>query len=129
MASHFPIPEPPRTPTPPTPTPEEPPGLGILGAPQFVHSSVTYDPNSLSPLVDTFAGRFGSMDTALQSPASVLSSTTNGSGSIRSDGSGGPPIRATQNPFNFETQTYTISPVSKSVRLIVSISYYVANLP
>ncbi|KFY07538.1 hypothetical protein V492_07052 [Pseudogymnoascus sp. VKM F-4246] len=111
MASNLPIPLPPRTPTPPTPNPEEgKSGLGIYGGPRPVSSTVSFDPNSLSPMTDTFPQRFGSMVTPIPSSGSIGSPATN-SDAQDSDTSGGAPAK---NPFNFQTQTYTMAPVAKS---------------
>ena len=109
MASSLPIPAPPRTPTPPTPIPEDDAsGLNINGLPQFVNSTVTFDPNALFPVTGTFPGRFGSMDSTMPSPASSNSASTNSDGTL--------PLPAGQSPFNFQTQTYSASPaVTKSV--------------
>jgi hypothetical protein len=112
MASNLPIPEPPRTPTPPTPNPDESTsGLGIYGGPRLVSSTVSFDPNSLSPLTDTFPHRFGSMVSPMPSSGSITSPATS-SDAQDSDASSGAP---TKNPFNFQTQTYSIAPVAKSV--------------
>src|ERR1700730_4924965 len=107
MASSLPIPAPPRTPTPPTPIPEDDlSGLNINGLPQIVYSSVSSDPNSLSPMTGTFPSRFGSMDSTLPSPASGLSPGASSTASTNSDGSMGPPLPAgtPKSPFNFQTQ-------------------------
>jgi hypothetical protein len=115
MASSLPIPAPPRTPTPPTPIPEEEQqqgGLGIGGVDRTARSTITFDPNSLSPLTDTFPGRFGSMNSSMNSPASVISPAS-------SDGSMAPPPapgNGAKSPFNFQTQTIKDTPVvAKSV--------------
>ncbi|CAG8952773.1 hypothetical protein HYFRA_00009017 [Hymenoscyphus fraxineus] len=127
MASSLPIPAPPRTPTPPTPIPEEP-EMGIGMGDRTVHSTLSWNPNSLSPM----SGHFGSMASPLPSPANLTmpsmatfntNTNTNGSGngngnsngSINTNG-GGPPQSGTRNPFNFQTQTISDSPaVAKSV--------------
>lgn len=117
MASNLPIPEPPRTPTPPTPIRDDPTeGLGIYGGPRLVNSTVSFDPNSLSPLTDTFPHRFGSMTSPMPSPANTISTETS-NGTPNSDGSAGAPAR---NPFNFQTQTYTMAPVAKSVSQLLA---------
>lgn len=112
MASSLPIPAPPRTPTPPTPIPEEEgegDGLRISGAHRTLHSSVSYDPNTLSPNTDVFPRGFGSMGSPMSSSANTPAM-------------GGPP-GTPRNPFNFQTQTIKETPiagasVSKSVWLI-----------
>ena len=115
MASNLPIPQPPRTPTPPTPNPEEDrSGLGIYGGPRPVSSTVSFDPNSLSPMTDTFPHRFGSMVTPIPSSGSIGSPATSNDAQD-SDASSGAPAK---NPFNFQTQTYTMAPVAKSVSSI-----------
>jgi hypothetical protein len=118
MASGLPIPAPPRTPTPPTPIPEDDTsGLNINGLPQIVNSTVSFDPNALSPMSGTFPGRFGSMDSTMPSPATNSSSSTNSDGTL--------PLPAGKSPFNFQTQTYTTSPaVAKSVSRILSLIHY-----
>ncbi|RDL31990.1 Uncharacterized protein BP5553_09392 [Venustampulla echinocandica] len=109
MASSLPIPAPPRTPTPPTPIREEADGLGIGGADRHGYSNVPFDRNTLSPLTDTFPGRFGSMGSPMQPSGSSGSNTTMGQG--RPPSSGG-----ARNPFNFQTQTISDTPaVAKSV--------------
>ena len=133
MASSLPIPAPPRTPTPPTPIPEEEQqqgGLGILGGlDRTVYSTITFDPNSLSPITDTFPGRFGSMNSSMNSPASVLSPAL-------SDSSMAPhvPGNGAKSPFNFQTQTIKDTPVvAKSVGHILHSSspvlQQIQNLP
>ncbi|KAH8672792.1 cation efflux family-domain-containing protein [Tricladium varicosporioides] len=107
MASSLPIPAPPRTPTPPTPIPEEPEGPGIGS--RTVYSTVTYDPNTLSPMTDTFPGRFGSMGSPMPSSAGSSGSTT-----FSANLANGPPGGA-RNPFNFQTQIISDTPaVAKS---------------
>ncbi|RDW94884.1 hypothetical protein BP5796_00647 [Coleophoma crateriformis] len=113
MASTFPVPAPPRTPTPPTPVSKVPAkaGLRILeGAGRTVRSTISFDSNSLSPRTDAFPSHsFGSMSSPL--PSAGLSPRSP-SISMKSDGGlGVPPPR---NPFNFQTQTYTDAPVAKS---------------
>src|SRR5271170_6349909 len=109
MASGLPIPAPPRTPTPPTPIPEDDAsGLNINGLPQIVNSTITFDPNALSPMTGTFPGRFGSMDSTMPSPAASSSTSTNSDGTL--------PLPVGKSPFNFQTQTYSATPaVTKSV--------------
>jgi divalent metal cation (Fe/Co/Zn/Cd) transporter len=80
-----------------------------------VLSTITFDPNSLSPMTDTFPGHFGSMNSTINSPASVISSTL-------SDGSMAPPAPGpgAKSPFNFQTQTIKDMPmVAKSVGQIL----------
>ncbi len=122
MASSLPIPAPPRTPTPPTPIQDEDQtGLGINGGPYQVNSTVAYDPNSLSPMSDTFSGRFGSMSSALPSPAGAQSSASTTTSTFGNDGAmAPPPLPAPKGPFNFEPQTYSISPVSKAVSVLLN---------
>ncbi|RFU34955.1 hypothetical protein B7463_g1394, partial [Scytalidium lignicola] len=104
MASSLPIPAPPRTPTPPTPSTEElePSGAGFGNnrANLETNSAVNYDPNALSPTMDVFPGRFGSMSSGMPFP-----------GNVNSEGSFSAPPR---NPFNFKTETYVAGPVGKS---------------
>lgn len=113
MASYLPIPAPPRTPTPPTPIPEEA-QESLNGNSRTLNYTITYDPNALSPMSEGFPAHFGSMNSALASPASVASSTllSNGS-SLNSDGRMAPPT--TKGPFNFQTQTISAAPIAKSV--------------
>lgn len=115
MASRLPIPAPPRTPTPPTPIAEDPDhGLGIDGVSRTVRSTVTYDPNTLSPMTDRFPGRFGSMT----SPMGSSTSTASPALSIGDGTMGPPPGAGGRNPFNFQTQTIKDTPaITKSVRL------------
>ncbi|KAG9228748.1 cation efflux family-domain-containing protein [Amylocarpus encephaloides] len=114
MASSLPIPKPPRTPTPPTPIPEEPEGLGLGDAGKTVYSTVTFDPNALSPLSDTFEGRFGSMGSPLPSSGSSVGSPP-GSATFSHNGTMAPPPSGGRNPFNFQTQTISDTPaVAKS---------------
>lgn len=111
MASSLPIPAPPRTPTPPTPAAEEPEpswtGLGINGADGGPDSSVNHDPNTLSPTMDAFPARLGS-----------ISSVASSASGAAADGLLNPPPR---NPFNFKTETYVAGPVAKSVCAISDI--------
>jgi hypothetical protein len=115
MASSLPIPAPPRTPTPPTPIPgDDSSGLNINGLPQIVNSTVSFDPNALSPMTGALPGRFGSMDSTMPSPAASSSTSTNSEGML--------PLPAAKSPFNFQTQTYSASPaVSKSVSRLSSL--------
>jgi divalent metal cation (Fe/Co/Zn/Cd) transporter len=104
MASSLPIPAPPRTPTPPTPIPEETDqGLGIGGGPRTLNSTITYDPNALSPITDVFPGRFGLMGSPMPSSASLTPAFN--------DGTMGPPPLGARGPFNFQTQSIKDSPV------------------
>ncbi|KAL2075280.1 hypothetical protein VTL71DRAFT_223 [Oculimacula yallundae] len=107
MASSLPIPAPPRTPTPPTPIPEDLPegGLGIDGGPRTLRSTITYDTRSLSPLSDSFSGRFGSMGSPMPSSAGL------GTPSFSSELTlGPPPPSGARSPFNFQTQSIKDSP-------------------
>ena len=115
MASSLPIPAPPRTPTPPTPIlGDNASGLNINGLPQTVNSTVSYDPNALSPLTGTFPGRFGSMDSTLPSPATTSSTSTNSDGTLT--------LPTSKSPFNFQTQIYSASPaVTKSVSQLMAL--------
>jgi hypothetical protein len=115
MASSLPIPAPPRTPTPPTPIPwDDSSGLNINGLPQIVNSTVSFDPNALSPMTGASPGRFGSMDSTMPSPAASSSTSTNSDGTL--------PLPAGKSPFNFQTQTYSASPaVTKSVSRLSSL--------
>ncbi|KAG0648821.1 putative zinc transporter zrg17 [Hyphodiscus hymeniophilus] len=111
MASSLPIPAPPRTPTPPTPIAEEEAqdegGLGIGGVGRTVFSTVAYDPNSLSPLTDTFPARFGSMQSSLDSSADAQSPlSSDGAMAAHSVSTAGG-----KGPFNFQTQTIKDTPV------------------
>ncbi|TAQ84879.1 hypothetical protein B7494_g6795 [Chlorociboria aeruginascens] len=114
MASSLPIPAPPRTPTPPTPIEEEPDtdfhtGLGVGIAPRTVYSTITFDTNTLSPITNSFP-RFGSMASAMPSPANSSPATFN-------DGiTAPPPANSSRNPFNFQTQTIKDLPIAKSRR-------------
>ena len=107
MTSSLLIPAPPRTPTPPTPIPEEPDeGLGIDGTYPTAHSTLSFDPNALSPIVDTFPGRFGSMASPMLSSAGLSTP------SLGCDGTIGPshPPGGQRGPFNFQTQAIKDSP-------------------
>ncbi|KAH8769349.1 cation efflux family-domain-containing protein [Hyaloscypha finlandica] len=107
MASNLPIPAPPRTPTPPTPIPEEPDdGLGIGGTGHTVRSTITFDSNALSPVMDTFPGRFGSMASPMPSSAG-LSTPSLGSDGLMAPP---PPPGGQRGPFNFQTQSIKDSP-------------------
>ena len=130
MASHLPIPAPPRTPTPP-PEDDHLPGerLSGLGLEGFLISPArsTFDPRSLSPMDENFSpGRRygGSMATnggllssnplsptdtnSLYSAMSIESSPGShpGNASIENSGKG---------MFNFQPTVLAQSPVSKSV--------------
>lgn len=132
MAFQFPIPQPPRTPTPPTPTKEAgdqdnrdnghqqarngslSAGLGIYGAQRRNNSVVSFDQSSLSPLSATFPpNHFGSMGSPMppSSGTSPAMRSERGSTSASSPGTDG---EVAKNPFNFQTQTYTMAPVAKS---------------
>lgn len=107
MASSLPIPAPPRTPTPPTPIPEEQQDVfGGNAVPQTLRSTITFDPNTLSPMRDTFSGRFGGMPSSMSSAAGFSSPTHSSDGKI-----GGPPqAGGSKAPFNFQTQAIKDSP-------------------
>ena len=107
MASSLPIPAPPRTPTPPTPIPEEDEGLGIEGTRQTVHSTITLDPNALSPVMDAFPQRFGSMASPMPSSAGLNTPSLAGDGLMGPP----PPPGGQRGPFNFQPQAIKDSPV------------------
>jgi divalent metal cation (Fe/Co/Zn/Cd) transporter len=118
MASSLPIPAPPRTPTPPTPIPEEPAGLGFGEAGRPVYSTVSWDPNALSPNIDTFSGRqFGSMASPMKSSGSSLGSPATPSLHAFEPFPARQPSAGARNPFNFQTQIIsdTTPAVAKSV--------------
>lgn len=107
MASdHLPIPLPPRTPTPP---PDDPPARDDAATAAALPS---YDPNTLSPMVDTFPHLGGAADsggastlnpadsTSIDTPAQMQNSSSG-------DGAG---------PFNFKPMVLAKGPVVKSVR-------------
>ncbi|TVY49078.1 putative zinc transporter zrg17 [Lachnellula cervina] len=135
MASSLPIPAPPRTPTPPTPIREEEQeaeigGLGINGISRTVRSTMALDPNSLSPMTDTFPSRFGSMGSPMSSSANTPTFNNNTMGppppnaGTRSSNSNSNP-NTNPNPFNFQTQTIKETPLStiaKSVWLLPPLS-------
>ncbi|KAL3423410.1 cation efflux family protein family [Phlyctema vagabunda] len=113
MMPPMPIPAPPRTPTPPSPViPDEPDaaGLGIDGLGHTVRSTITFDPNALSPMTDSFPSQFGSMQSPLRSaglssPAmSIINNNNNNDG-----GMAGRPQVGPRSPFNFQPQQYTNS--------------------
>ncbi|PMD18579.1 hypothetical protein NA56DRAFT_647788 [Hyaloscypha hepaticicola] len=106
MASSLPIPAPPRTPTPPTPIPEEDEGLGIEGTRQTVRSTISYDSNALSPVMDTFPQRFGSMASPMPSSAGLSTPSLGGDGLMAPP----PPPGGQRGPFNFQTQAIKDSP-------------------
>ena len=142
MAFQFPIPKPPRTPTPPTPTKEAGDeqhhyrdnggpyghshnrtgslggaGLGIYSAQSAAsrrHSSIIYDSKSLSPMSGSFPpNSFGSMTSPMPpSSGSPALRSQRDSTSASSPGTDGETMK---NPFNFQTQTYSMAPVAKSV--------------
>ncbi|TVY33567.1 putative zinc transporter [Lachnellula occidentalis] len=128
MASSLPIPAPPRTPTPPTPIREEEQevelgGLGINGISRSVRSTMALDPNSLSPMTDTFPSRFGSMGSPMSSSANTptFNNYTMGPPPPTTNSSPNP----NPNPFNFQTQTIKETPLStvaKSVWLLPPLS-------
>lgn len=131
MASHLPIPAPPRTPTPP-PDDDQPPGDQIhgLGLEGFLisPSRSTFDPNSLSPMDEnhTSGRRYGATSRGLTANSLGLSPMTDSSSlysafSIES-GSGSQPnsgalVEKTDGKgmFNFQPTSLAKSPVSKSV--------------
>ncbi|KZF26749.1 cation efflux family protein family [Xylona heveae TC161] len=123
MASSLPIPVPPKTPTPPPDEDEfqqqqqeqqQSLGLGLEGLPPNSSSTVSYDPNTLSPMNWTFPGRLGSLPSPANtfSPASTATaySPMTGENAISVNGSNGIP----RSPFNFQTTTLARSPVAKS---------------
>ncbi|KAF2761475.1 cation efflux family protein-like protein [Pseudovirgaria hyperparasitica] len=121
MASNMPVPLPPRTPTPP-PDEQQPIGLGLdkLYEDQSSPTKLGYGLDSLSPLSENFStSQFASL--APSSSASPRSAIIPGSAAPYTPYT---PMSATsedtepvQNPFNFQTVTYTASkapPSSKS---------------
>ena len=113
MASNaMPIPAPPRTPTPP-PEDREIAGLGLRGVNQATNSTVTYDPNSLAPMLEeNLAPSYGSLSATVADPLSSTTPSSNYGESTTSTNSSDAP-----NPFNFQTTSYTLSksPITKSV--------------
>jgi hypothetical protein len=123
MASTLPIPLPPRTPTPPSPGLQEPDmaGLGLEGVSQDSPAKVTFDPNSLSPMSESF--RFNYMNSAMVSPADTNplspASTNSHYSGMSVDSAGNPRTGSSDEgsgPFNFQTTTLSKSPIAKSVR-------------
>ncbi|KAE9373691.1 hypothetical protein N431DRAFT_407363 [Stipitochalara longipes BDJ] len=107
MASSLPIPAPPRTPTPPTPIPEETDeGLGIDATAQTVRSTITFDPNALSPVTDKFSGRFGAMTSPMPSSAGLSTPSLGSDGMMAPP----PPPGGQRSPFNFQTQAIKDTP-------------------
>ncbi|KAL1988955.1 hypothetical protein VTN96DRAFT_6944 [Rasamsonia emersonii] len=102
MASSLPIPQPPRTPTPP---PDDSPVLD--NAP----SEPSFDPNSLSPMVDRMSPAAGSPETGGMNPPK---SPTFGSTSGDSPASGSSSGNGEPNPFNFQPTVLAKGPVLKS---------------
>lgn len=121
MASSMPIPAPPRTPTPPSDDEPSLTGLGLHGVRASSPSRVSFDPNALSPLSDTFSSRYGSLSSTMATPASTFSSrSTTWPHSPRGENNNETPDdpEILGNPFGYQTQTYAAglpSPV-KSVR-------------
>ena len=133
MASHLPIPAPPRTPTPPSDDDHQPPGDQIHGSPLegFLISPArsSFDPNSLSPMDENYTSgrRYGATTRGLTANPLGISPMTDSSSlysafSIES-GSGSQPnsgalVEKTDGKgmFNFQPTSLAKSPVSKSVR-------------
>lgn len=70
-----------------------------------MRSTITYDSNSLSPLSDTFPGRFGSMASPMPSSAGLGTPSFNSETTL-----GPPPPAGSRSPFNFQTQSIKDSP-------------------
>lgn len=131
MASHLPIPAPPRTPTPP-PDDDQPPGDQIhgLGLEGFLISPArsAFDPNSLSPMDENYTSgrRYGARGLTTHSlglSPMTDSSSLHSAFSIESGSSGSQPnsgalVEKTDGKgmFNFQPTSLAKSPVSKSVR-------------
>ncbi|KAJ9649639.1 cation diffusion zinc membrane transporter Zrg17 [Coniosporium tulheliwenetii] len=119
----MPLPIPPRTPTPPPDDEDQPVGLGVAGAP---HS---YNPDALSPTSATFPSRgFGSLadPTPPLSARSPLSSAGLESpyGSLSDAVDSATPASGSENgrnPFNFQTQQYTLGGKSPAKSVCPSI--------
>lgn len=131
MASHLPIPAPPRTPTPPSddgqPTGDQLYGLGLE---EYLTSPAqsTFDPNSLSPMDENYQSgrRYGAPARGLTTNPLGLSPMTDSSSlhsafSIESSSGSQPNTGALvektdgQGMFNFQPTSLAKSPVSKSV--------------
>ncbi|KAK2739814.1 Endoplasmic reticulum zinc transporter [Onygenales sp. PD_40] len=90
MASSLPLPIPPRTPTPPS----DDPSSGVEPF-SFVSSMApSYDSNSLSPMVDSFAAS-GTLGDPLRTPAKA-------------------PVEDIQGPFNFKPTALAKNPIARS---------------
>ena len=120
MASDLPIPIPPRTPTPPTPAIEEQDttGLRLDGLSQAQPAQVTFDPNSLSPMSETF--QFGSMNSTMALSSNPLSPASTNSiySSMSLDSAGNPKTGSSEEdsgPFNFQPAALAKTPVAVSV--------------
>ena len=132
MASHLPIPAPPRTPTPP---PDDSPSLGDqihgLGLEGWLISPArsTFDPNSLSPMDENYHSgrRYGAATRGLTtnplSMSSMSDSSSLYSASSIDSASGSQPNTGAllektdgKGMFNFQPTSLAKSPVSKSVR-------------
>jgi hypothetical protein len=111
MASHMPLPVPPRTPTPPPNDAPRPLGLGLDG--ELAAGQLGHDVNALSPMSATFPSKqyatLRPSDSASQratpifTPASATfphsaASTMSGAGDVDAENSAG--------PFNFQPTTY-----------------------
>lgn len=131
MASHLPIPAPPRTPTPP-PDDGQPTGdqLYGLGLEEYLASPAqsNFDPNSLSPMDENYQSgrRYGASARALTTNPLGLSPMTDSSSlhstvSIESSSGSQPNTGALvektdgKGMFNFQPTSLAKSPVSKSV--------------
>lgn len=104
MASDLPIPRPPRTPTPP---PDDPP------ARDDVASQPSYDPNSLSPMMEPLPHQDGAAagGTNTSTPADSVSVDTPAQTQNSSTGDA-----TAAGPFNFKPTVLAKGPVVKSVR-------------
>ncbi|KAI9838244.1 MAG: Endoplasmic reticulum zinc transporter [Sclerophora amabilis] len=119
MASNFPMPLPPRTPTPP---PEDEhnlqlTGLGLSGFGQSSYQNGGFDPNALAPMNENGPTNYLSpaKHESESCPLSPASATSPSFGS--SDGTGSfheGQEEVTLNPFNFQTTSLAKSPVTRS---------------
>lgn len=83
--------------------------LGLTGISSQLGSTVSYDPQALSPMADGQSKQFGSLDTPIfQTPSTSISTPSSSDVS-----SIGPPPGA-RSPFNFTPQTISTTPVAKS---------------
>lgn len=131
MASHLPIPAPPRTPTPPSDDGQLP-GDQIygLGLEEYMPSPArsTFDPSSLSPMDENYQSgrRYGATARGLTTNPLGMSSMTDSSSlytAISIEGSSGSQLDTGalvektdgKGMFNFQPTSLAKSPVSKSV--------------